>query len=112
MELGAQYGVTQLFYDNQKYFSFVERARQAGINVPIIPGIKPLSRLQQISVVPKTFHCDLPEALTHELLKCKTDDEVKAVGVEWSVEQCRELMRHGVPCLHFTPCRPWTASAR
>ena len=101
VELGAQYGVTQLFYDNQKYFSFVERARQAGINVPIIPGIKPLSRLQQINVVPKTFHCDLPEALTHELLKCKTDDEVKAVGVEWSVEQCRELMRHGVPCLHF-----------
>lgn len=101
VELGAQYGVTQLFYDNQKFFRFVERARQAGITVPIIPGIKPLSRLSQITVVPKTFHCDLPEPLTHELLKCKTDDEVKAVGIEWGVQQCRELIQHGVPSLHF-----------
>lgn len=69
--------------------------------MPIIPGIKPLSRLSQITVVPKTFHCDLPEPLTHELIKCKTDDEVKAVGIEWGVQQCRELIQHGVPSLHF-----------
>ncbi|MEE0689610.1 MAG: methylenetetrahydrofolate reductase, partial [Bacteroidaceae bacterium] len=101
VDLGAEYAVTQLFYDNQKYLSFVERARALGIEVPIIPGIKPLSRLNQLTVVPKTFHCDLPEPFYRELVKCKTDEEVKQVGVEWSVEQCRELMKHGVPSLHF-----------
>lgn len=99
--MGAEYAVTQLFYDNQKYLSFVERARALGIEVPIIPGIKPLSRLNQLTVVPKTFHCDLPEPFYRELVKCKTDEEVKQVGIEWSVEQCRELMKHGVPSLHF-----------
>ena len=101
VDMGAEYAVTQLFYDNQKYLSFVERARALGIEVPIIPGIKPLSRLNQLTVVPKTFHCDLPEPFYHELVKCKTDEEVKQVGIEWSVEQCRELMKHGVPSLHF-----------
>ena len=101
VDLGAEYAVTQLFYDNQKYLSFVERARTLGIEVPIIPGIKPLSRLNQLTVVPKTFHCDLPEPFYRELVKCKTDEEVKQVGIEWSVEQCRELMKHGVPSLHF-----------
>jgi methylenetetrahydrofolate reductase (NADPH) len=101
VDLGAEYAVTQLFYDNQKYLSFVERARALGIEVPIIPGIKPLSRLNQLTVVPKTFHCDLPEPFYRELVKCKTDEEVKQVGIEWSVEQCRELMKHGVPSLHF-----------
>ena len=101
VDLGAEYAVTQLFYDNQKYLSFVERARALGIEVPIIPGIKPLSRLNQLTMVPKTFHCDLPEPFYRELVKCKTDEEVKQVGIEWSVEQCRELMKHGVPSLHF-----------
>ncbi|MEE1235376.1 MAG: methylenetetrahydrofolate reductase, partial [Bacteroidaceae bacterium] len=101
VDMGAEYAVTQLFYDNQKYLSFVERARALGIEVPIIPGIKPLSRLNQLTVVPKTFHCDLPEPFYRELVKCKTDEEVKQVGIEWSVEQCRELMKHGVPSLHF-----------
>lgn len=101
VDLGAEYAVTQLFYDNQKYLSFVERARALGIEVPIIPGIKPLSRLNQLTVVPKTFHCDLPEPFYRELVKCKTDEEVKQVGIEWSVEQCRKLMKHGVPSLHF-----------
>ena len=101
VDLGAEYAVTQLFYDNQKYLSFVERARALGIEVPIIPGIKPLSRLNQLTVVPKTFHCDLPEPFYRELVKCKTDEKVKQVGIEWSVEQCRELMKHGVPSLHF-----------
>ena len=99
--LGAEYGVTQLFYDNAAYFRFVERARKEGIKVPIIPGIKPLTKLSQLSVVPKTFHCDIPEALAHEALKCKTDDELQALGVEWGVAQCKELIAHGVPSIHF-----------
>lgn len=101
VELGAKYAVTQLFYDNEKFFSFVERARKMGIGVPIIPGIKPLTKLSQLTVVPKTFHCDMPETLTREVLKCKTDDEARQVGIEWGVEQCRELMRWGAPSIHF-----------
>lgn len=100
-DAGAEYAVTQLFYDNEKYFSFVERARAAGIDIPIIPGIKPLAKLSQLTMVPKTFHCDLPEALYHEALKCRTDEEVKQVGIEWGGEQCRQLMQHGVKSLHF-----------
>lgn len=101
MEAGAEYAVTQLFYDNRKYFGFVDRARQAGITFPIIPGIKPLTKLSQVNVVPKTFKVDLPEALTREVLKCKDDGEVRQVGIEWCVQQCRELMANGVSSLHF-----------
>lgn len=101
VELGAEYGVTQLFYDNRAYFRFVERARQAGITVPIIPGIKPFTKLSQLATVPKTFHCDLPQELAVEAVKCKTDEEAKALGIEWSVAQCRELIKAGVPSLHF-----------
>ena len=100
-DLGAQYAVTQLFYDNEKYFDFVRRAHDAGINIPIIPGIKPLAKLSQLTVVPRTFHCDLPQPLALELQKCKTDEEVKHVGIEWAVAQCRELMAYGVPGIHF-----------
>ena len=101
IELGAEYGVTQLFYDNDAYFQFVKRVREAGINVPIIPGIKPLSKLSQLTVVPKVFNCKFPEPLLHELKKCKSDEEVKLLGVEWSVNQCKELIKAGVPSLHF-----------
>ena len=101
VELGAEYGVTQLFYDNRAYFDFVERARKAGITVPIIPGIKPFAKLSQLQTVPKTFHCNLPPELATEALKCKTDDEAKALGIEWGVAQCKELMAHGVPSIHF-----------
>lgn len=101
IDAGAEYAVTQLFYDNRKYFSFVERARAAGITVPIIPGIKPLTKRSQLTVVPKVFHCDLPEPLVNEALKCKTDEEVAQVGREWTIAQCRELMKAGVPSLHF-----------
>lgn len=100
-DMGAQYAVTQLFYDNEKYFRFVEKAREMGIDIPIIPGIKPLAKLSQLTVVPKTFHCDLPEELYHEALKCKTDEELKQVGIEWAIGQCRELMANGAPSLHF-----------
>ena len=101
VEAGAQYAVTQLFYDNEKYFRFVEQARAAGITVPIIPGIKPFRKLSQLSVIPKTFKVDLPEALVKEALKCRNDDEAAQVGVEWCIGQCKELMAHGVPSLHF-----------
>ena len=101
VEAGAEYAVTQLFYDNAKFFRFVEKARQAGIRVPIIPGIKPFSKLSQLSMLPKTFKVDLPEPLVHEVLKCKNDEEVRQVGVEWCVKQCRELMAHGAPSIHF-----------
>lgn len=101
VEMGAEYGVTQLFYDNKSYFRLLEKARENGVNVPIIPGIKPLTKMSQLSIVPKTFHCDIPEELAREAVKCKTDEEVKALGVEWGVQQCRELMAHGVPSIHF-----------
>ena len=101
IDAGAGYIVTQLFYDNAKYFDFVDRARRAGITIPIIPGIKPFAKLSQLNVVPKTFHCDLPQALALEIGKCKTDEEAKQVGIEWTVEQCRELIGHGVPSIHF-----------
>ena len=99
--MGAQYAVTQLFFDNQKYFSFVQKARSMGIDTPIVPGIKPLTKLNQLALVPKTFHCDLPEPLYLEAVKCKTDAEVQQVGTEWAIEQCRELLKKGAPNLHF-----------
>ena len=98
---GAAYGVTLLFYEKAACVRGVERARRAGIQVPIIPGIKPLTRLSQLTVIPKTFHCDLPEPLAHEALKCRTDEEIKALGMEWSIAQCKELIAHGVPSIHF-----------
>lgn len=100
-DMGAQYAVTQLFYDNEKYFQFVKKAREIGVSIPIIPGIKPLAKMSQLTVVPKTFHCDLPEALYREAVKCKTDEEIKQLGIEWAVNQCKELMEHGAPSLHF-----------
>jgi len=100
-DMGASYAVTQLFYDNAKFFRFVEMAREHGITIPIIPGIKPLSKLSQLSVVPKTFHCDLPDELYREATKCTTDEQLRELGVEWGVAQCRELMQHGVPSIHF-----------
>ena len=101
-DLGAQYAVTQLFFDNQKYFEFVERAREMGITMPIIPGIKPMAKLSQLTVVPKTFHCDIPEPLAREIVKCKTDEDARQLGIEWTTEQCRELYSHGVNNIHFS----------
>ena len=101
IEAGAEYAVTQLFYDNRRYFDFVERARKAGINVPIIPGIKPFTKLSQISMIPKTFKVDLPEELASEAIKCRTDQEARILGTEWCIYQCRELIEQGVPSIHF-----------
>lgn len=101
VEAGAEYAVTQLFYDNNKYFEFVERARKEGIMVPIIPGIKPLRKHSHLTMVPKTFKIDIPQELTLEALKCETEEQMEALGVEWCIHQCKELIAHGVPSIHF-----------
>ncbi|MGI6242354.1 MAG: methylenetetrahydrofolate reductase [Prevotella sp.] len=98
---GASYIVTQMFFDNQKFFDFERRCRAIGIDVPIIPGIKPLTRLSQMSLLPKVFHIDFPEGLSKELINCRNDDEVKALGIEWGIGQARELKEHHVPSIHF-----------
>lgn len=101
IDAGAQYVVTQMFFDNSRYFSFVERCRAAGITVPIIPGIKPLTSLTQQALLPKTFHIDLPMELAKEFRLCKSNDDVKSLGVEWGTAQARELKAAGVPSIHF-----------
>lgn len=98
---GASYLVTQMFFDNSKYFDFVRRCREAGINVPIVPGLKPLTRAGQLNALPQTFHIDIPETLAREVRKAPSDEAVAALGIEWCVEQCRELAAAGVPGLHF-----------
>jgi len=98
---GAEYLVTQMFFDNEKYYSFVDRLRQEGVTVPIIPGIKPIVIMNQLTVLPRIFRSEIPEELASELRKCKTDEEAKAVGVEWGVHQCKDLIANGVPSLHF-----------
>ncbi len=101
VENGADYLVTQMFFDNDKYYNFVERCRAEGITVPIIPGIKPIVLKNQLNVLPRIFRSDIPEPLAAELRKCKDDTEAKAVGVEWCIAQCKDLIAHGVPSLHF-----------
>jgi methylenetetrahydrofolate reductase (NADPH) len=101
IDAGAEYIVTQMFFDNEKYYSFVKSCREAGINVPIIPGLKPVYTKKQLNVLPKTFHIDLPADLSNEMLKCKTDIEVEAVGTEWLLHQSRDLKQNGVPVLHY-----------
>ncbi|WP_446774397.1 methylenetetrahydrofolate reductase [NAD(P)H] [Macellibacteroides fermentans] len=98
---GADYLVTQMFFDNQKYYDFVERCRAEGIQVPIIPGIKPVVFKNQLTVLPKIFRSDIPEPFASELRRCKTDEEAREVGVEWCINQCKDLVAHGVPSLHF-----------
>lgn len=98
---GAGYIVTQMFFDNEKYFQFVDRCRKAGITIPIVPGIKPLGTLNQRTIIPRTFHIDFPEALAKELEHCKSNDEVKALGIEWGIHQAKELKAAGVPSIHF-----------
>jgi len=101
VDLGAEYIVTQMFFDNKKYFEFVDECRKAGINVPIIPGIKPITGRGQLTVLPKTFHIDIPEDLSEAVEKCHDLAGVKEVGIEWCIEQSKELMKYNVPTLHF-----------
>ncbi len=98
---GASYIVTQMFFDNQKYFEFVDKCRKEGITVPIIPGLKPISTKKQLNLIPHRFKVDLPDALVKEVIKCKDNSEVRQVGIEWSIAQSKELKQKGVPILHY-----------
>jgi methylenetetrahydrofolate reductase (NADPH) len=101
VEAGAEFIVTQMFFDNKYYFDFVDLCRKNGINVPIIPGIKPLATRKQLVSLPKNFYIDLPEGLVDEVVKCKSNEAVYQLGIEWCINQCKELMSAGVPVLHF-----------
>jgi methylenetetrahydrofolate reductase (NADPH) len=101
VDMGAEYIVTQMFFNNKKYFEFVKACREAGINVPIIPGLKVLTSKKQLTLLPSTFRIDMPDDLAEAAEKAKDNDQVKEVGIEWSIQQCKELLQEGVPCLHF-----------
>lgn len=101
VEAGADYVVTQMFFDNQKFFEFVKAARDIGINVPIIPGIKPLAIAKHLQLLPQVFKIDLPEDLISAVENCKNNKEVRQVGVEWAIQQSKELIDFGVPVLHY-----------
>ena len=101
VDLGAEYIVTQLFYDNQKYFDFVDKCRATGINVPIIPGIKPISVKKHIEMLPRAFSIDIPNELVREIEKCNNNAEANQVGIEWAIKQSKELISYGVPVVHY-----------
>jgi methylenetetrahydrofolate reductase (NADH) len=101
VDAGAAYIITQMFFDNQKYFDFVKRCRDAGITIPIIPGLKPITTKKQLTVIPRTFYVDIPSDLANEIIKCKTDDDVAQVGTDWLIQQSKELKTFGVPVLHY-----------
>lgn len=101
VDAGAEYIVTQMFFDNKKYFDFVDACRKEGITVPIIPGLKPIKTMRHISFLPKFFHIDYPEELSAELLKCKTNEDAERVGIEWGIHQSKELKAANVPCIHY-----------
>jgi methylenetetrahydrofolate reductase (NADPH) len=101
VDAGAEYIVTQMFYDNRAYFKFVEECKEFGIEVPIIPGLKPLSARSQLNIIPHHFHINLPDELVQLVEKAKTEEEVRRIGVEWCIEQSRELMKANVPVLHY-----------
>lgn len=101
VENGADYLISQMFFDNENYYKLVERCRQLDINVPILPGIKPITRKQHLNLLPKTFKIDIPEALASEVRNCSNDEEVREVGIKWGIEQCRDLLEKGAPGIHF-----------
>lgn len=101
VDAGAEYIMTQMFFDNQKFFDFVEACRSIGITVPIIPGLKPITNKKQLTVLPRIFHIDIPTALSEAMLSCKTDADCEKIGTEWLIEQSKELKKFGVPVLHY-----------
>ncbi len=101
IDAGAEYIVTQMFFDNQKYFDFVRMCRKEGINAPIVPGIKPISSINDIKLLPKVFNIDIPETLSSELEKAKTNEKARQIGIEWAIMQSLELKKFGVPSLHY-----------
>lgn len=101
VDAGADYLITQMFFDNAKYYDFVERCRREGIMVPIIPGLKPITRLAQLSVLPKIFRADIPEELAARLRNAADDREVRKIGIDWGIRQSQDLIEHGAPGVHF-----------
>jgi methylenetetrahydrofolate reductase (NADPH) len=101
VEAGAEYIVTQMFFDNKKYFEYVESCRNAGIHIPIVPGLKPLTKMYQLSSIPRHFYINLPEDLVSTFLSAKTMEAKRQVGIEWCIAQSQELKAAGVPCLHY-----------
>jgi methylenetetrahydrofolate reductase (NADPH) len=101
INVGSDYIVTQMFFDNEKYKSFVKTIQQMGIDIPVIPGLKPITTKKQLEILPKVFHLEIPEALRIEVDKCTTDEQVKQVGIEWAIEQSKDLRSFGVPVLHY-----------
>ena len=101
VDAGAEYIVTQMFFDNKKYFEFVKNCRDNGIHVPIIPGLKMITQKKQLNSLPKIFHMDIPIDLYKEIEKCKDDKQVKEVGITWAIQQSKELIKENVPCLHY-----------
>lgn len=101
VKAGAEYLTTQLFFDNEKYFEYVKRCREAGIEVPIIPGIKPIATKRHLSILPTIFHCDMPDELIKAVADCKDNKQVRQVGIEWGIKQCSELRKAGAPAIHF-----------
>ena len=101
VDRGADYIGTQMFFENEEYFRFEKLCREAGITVPIIPGLKPLTTKAQLTMLPRTFYLNLPEPLVEAISQCRDNEAARAVGIEWCLNQSRELMAHGVPCLHY-----------
>jgi len=101
IDAGAEYIITQMFFDNENYFTFVKNCREAGITVPIIPGLKPITTLRDINILPQVFNIDIPEDLVKAIAGCRNNDEAFRVGIEWSIQQSKELIRYGVPVLHY-----------
>jgi methylenetetrahydrofolate reductase (NADPH) len=101
VDAGAEYITTQMFFDNKKYFEFVKKCRDCGIEVPVIPGLKPITNKKQLTLLPKVFHVDIPPDLSETVMKCKNDEEVEKCGTEWLLDQSRELKKAGVPVLHY-----------
>jgi methylenetetrahydrofolate reductase (NADPH) len=101
VDAGAEYITTQMFFDNQKYFDFVKTCRAKGIEIPVIPGLKPITNKKQLSILPKIFHVDIPQDLCTAIMKCKSDAEVEIVGTEWLIQQSKELKNANVPVLHY-----------
>ncbi|MCH5229733.1 MAG: methylenetetrahydrofolate reductase [Muribaculaceae bacterium] len=101
VENGASYLISQMFFDNEKFFNFEKRCREEGIDVPILPGLKPITKKHHLNILPKTFKIDIPEELAARIRACKNDDEVKNVGIEWGISQSRDLLNRGCPGIHF-----------
>ncbi len=110
IEAGASYIVTQMFFDNARYFEYVRKCRDAGIDVPIVPGLKILTKKYQVNSIPRKFFVDLPDDLVNAMRKAKTEKDIKQVGIEWCISQCRELKEKGAPCIHIYTMGDWEST--